>query len=262
MTTVSNTVCYMDLTSAQDLSPRFWDGFVGDAIKWPELNNDRVEAEMRPLPNRSLGGKSDFDDSSSQVNLTGYGNAPPAAPYYDTQSVHTSTVDLHHGSGPVEPSQQQYYEQGYGPNHPDGGNRDSGFYDPYAGPVPQAFSPHGPAYGQGGSPDQSGRVSPGPNMAYGGRTPSPGPNIAYGGRVSPGPNAAYGGRVSPGPGPAYGRSTSPGPNAAYGGGRVGSPGPGAFNPRSTSPGPNAAFGGAGYAQRAGCPGPNAAYRTG
>lgn len=224
---------------------------------------------MRPLPNRSIGGKTEFDDSSSQVNLTqSYGGTAAPAPYYDSQSVHGSTVDLSHA--PVEP-QQQFYDQpqqGYGNTYAgstEGGNRDSGYYDPYAGPVPQAFSPQAPGYGQGqgGPADPSGRTSPGANLAYGGRAASPGLAAAYGGRAaSPGPNAAYGGRVmSPGPNAAYGGRGSPGPNAAYGA-RGASPGPGAFSPRSQSPGPNAAYGGASYGQRAASPGGNAAYRAG
>ena len=124
----------------------------------------------------------------------------------------------------------------------------SGYYDPYRGPVPQAFNDtasmdshshvHSPvgyhqseaipmstlAAHQGGVGPVAGRLSPGPQMAYdmdrsgtpmGGRQ-SPGPAMAYGapygGRASPGPAQAYGA-----PGPYNGRH-SPGPGQAYGGG--------------------------------------------
>lgn len=84
----------------------------------------------------------------------------------------------------------------------------------------------------------AGRVSPGPNQAYGNRSPSPGPYQAYAGRQpSPGPGQIFNGRTSPGPNQAYNGRMSPGPNQAYSG--------------RTSPGPNQAYGGppGAYAQQ-------------
>ncbi|QRV89675.1 transmembrane protein [Ceratobasidium sp. AG-Ba] len=111
----------------------------------------------------------------------------------------------------------------------------------YADPLPRGASP-GPnmAYG-----DSLGRgTSPGPNMAYAdptGRTASPAP-AGYGGyydqpqmsgRLSPGPNLAYGGSQDHGMADPYGRQSP-------------APGMGGYGARAASPGPNVAYNQGGY----------------
>lgn len=125
------------------------------------------------------------------------------------------------------------------PNQPYRDDPSGAFYDPYSGPVPQAFSDgdsiaggeaipmtqigraRSPAPPMGGY--DAGRRSPGPQMAYDQGRRSPGPQAAYmgadTGRSSPAPRA-----MSPGPGMALGGRASPGPQVAYGYG--GAPPPG------------------------------------
>lgn len=117
-----------------------------------------------------------------------------------------------------------------------GGN--PAYYDPYRGPVPQAFNDaasidsHGHNYGgeaipmsnlAPGAVPMAGRRSPGPQLGLDPmRSASPQPQMTpqMTGRQSPGPSLAYG-RASPGPNMAFGATTgrqSPAPGAPYGGG--------------------------------------------
>ncbi|KAI0267763.1 hypothetical protein BC834DRAFT_57905 [Gloeopeniophorella convolvens] len=130
------------------------------------------------------------------------------------------------------------------PNQPYRDDPDASFYDPYHGPVPQAFDQGVP--GEAIPMTQlAGRRSPGPGAAYGGdfggrASPSQQApyGVEYGGRASPAPQAGYpSGRASPGLQAAYGAGgrASPGPQAAYGAGGRASPGPhpayGAYGPQ-------------------------------
>jgi hypothetical protein len=97
------------------------------------------------------------------------------------------------------------------PNQPyrDDPTGQTGYYDPYRGPVPNTLE-HGADWSGEAIPmtqmqPNPGRMSPA-QVPYGAGRVSPGPHMAYGGTSSPGPNAAYGpGRMSPGPQAAYGR---------------------------------------------------------
>ena len=113
------------------------------------------------------------------------------------------------------------------PNQPyrDDPGAPGAYYDPYRGPIPGTIDTPGPQWGGEVIPmtqmSAAGRMSPGPNAAYGAEPAyeyDAGRQSPYAGRTSPGPQASYGGRTSPGPQAAYGaRTMSPGPHAAYGG---------------------------------------------
>lgn len=174
-------------------------------------------------------------DSASEVNLSrnnsGGGGYPQSAfsqpTAYSHPSAADSTADLYAPGGDpyavpplphLNPNTPYRDDPNFGPQ--------GGYYDPYRGPVPQAFndgasmhSAAGQGYGgeaipmsnlnQGGLIPQGGRMSPAPQMAMMNRSVSPLPMAS--GRVSPGPGLAYpgtaamaSGRVSPGPGAAFG----------------------------------------------------------
>ncbi|KAG8908143.1 casein kinase I [Tulasnella sp. 403] len=168
----------------------FDDGNDG-AIKWPDLNDTTA---MQPLPARTPGARSglDSDFRASQADFA-HANVPP---YYDSQSILSSTADLskapleHSTGGPYydNPSLQQEtasydYHGSAAADHVENGGRMSGYYDPYSGPVPDAFSPQATAVAHN---TQSMVVDPYTAADPGRR--SPGPNVAY--------DAAYGPRAA------------------------------------------------------------------
>lgn len=112
---------------------------VTGVINWPDLQKDPEVVPPRPAPSVSAGT--------------------------------TSTVDLVKDPYAVPPLPQN--NGGLGPYRDDA----SGFYDPYRGPVPQAFSTpptstdghqQGWVGGEAIPMSTYGRTSPGPNLAYGG----------------------------------------------------------------------------------------------
>lgn len=202
----------------------------GEAIKWPELNNETHALPARPT------GRAGIDTSPTRQPVDLYSETASNS----NSELHPPSVDPY--AVPPLPHQnpnQPYRDDPYGPTPA------APYYDPYRGPVPQTFQSPAPGGGWGmqGGPEvipmstygaSSARShSPGPASAYSGgydaRSASPAPT----GRQSPGPAYAYGG-----PGPAQ-RRPSPGPAVAYGayGG-----GPGVPPPQGRgSPGPNAAY---------------------
>jgi len=200
-----------------------------EEIKWPELNAHDTAV---PLPTHRTGGAG-FDTEARRSSLG-----------YTPSTAANSTAELQPDPYAVPPLPHM------DPNQPYHDDPNTGFYDPYRGPVPQTLE-HG-----GGIPGEAipmtqlaGRRSPGPVAAFDGG----GGNYGSG-RASPGPHAAFGsgdlgGRASPGPQHAFaGGRTSPGPQVALGGdfGGRASPGPraGAGYPGAgrVSPGPQAAYG--------------------
>ena len=171
--------------------------FADEAIKWPELNS-HGNNDSHPLPVHTTG-RAGFETGSeaslSRVNSSTY-----------------STPDFANGAGPdlyaVPPlphlnPNQPYRDDPSGP---------TGYYDPYAGPVPGTL--------ENGGSEWSGEAIPMTQMNPGSRmTPAPPANFVYdGGRQSPVPHMAYQGRASPRPQVPYaGQTTSSGPQAAYGG---------------------------------------------
>lgn len=193
---------------------------IGEAIKWPDLNT-HGESPLALPTNRAAA-----FETSSEVNLT---RADSRAASDVTGGAASSVADLYNASADpyavpplphLNPNLTQPYRD----------DPSAAYYDPYKGPVPQTFEPGeaipmtqiGAARARSPMPQgtmDSGRVSPGPQVAYGyGGPPQAQGAAMYGGRMSPGPQAAYGGRMSPGPQAAYGGGrTSPGPQVAYGG---------------------------------------------
>lgn len=188
-----------------------------EAIKWPDLNTHGAgAADSHPLPVKNTG-RSGFDTGSE-----GSLSRVPSNNY--------STPDF--GASGVAPDPYAVPPLPHlNPNQPyhDDPAAMAAYYDPYRGPVPGTLE-HGQDWATGTEAipmtqmGGSGRMSPGPQAAYGvgaGGEPmydtgrqSPGPQMAYGGRSSPGPQAAYGGRMSPGPHAAYGGAVSPAPPAS------------------------------------------------
>ncbi|THU84959.1 hypothetical protein K435DRAFT_686520, partial [Dendrothele bispora CBS 962.96] len=174
-----------------------------EAIKWPELNahGNGVGADSHPLPVHNTG-RAGFD-TGSEVSLS-------RAPSTGTHTNY-STADLGGGPDPyavpplphLNPNQPQPYRDDPSPG---------GYYDPYRGPVPNAFNGSDHGHGEAipmtqmippgmSSSAMMGRASPGPSIA---RQMSPAPGVGgYDmGRRSPGPQMMMG-RASPGPGMAY-----------------------------------------------------------
>ncbi|KLO17433.1 hypothetical protein SCHPADRAFT_868244 [Schizopora paradoxa] len=223
--------------------------FDDEPIKWPELNSHSDNVNYALPANRAagstVGGESNVD-SVSEVDLPrqpGVGYNPGQGQYGQTAGASDSTAEL------FAPGSDPYAIPPLPHNNPNAPYRDDpyasqgpGYYDPYRGPVPQAFNdaasmdshpgmhnaqgyytggesiPMSNLAPGGGAGVPGGRRSPNPQMAYDmGRGGSPA--LGMGGRQSPGPGVAYGGRMSPGPGVALGAGRrSPGPDAAYGGG--------------------------------------------
>ena len=165
----------------------------GEAIKWPDLNTHGGTADSHPLPVHSTG-RAGFDTGSepslSRVNSNNY-----------------STADFH-----SNPSSDPYAVPPLphlNPNQPyrDDPGTVGAYYDPYKGPIPGTID-------QGANQEWSGEAIPMTQMNPTGRM-SPGPNIAYNGEHVTGRQSPYGGRASPGPQAAYGGRMSPGPQAAY-----------------------------------------------
>lgn len=166
-------------------------------------------------------------DSTSEVNLNrnmsnaGYTASQYSQPSaYGNQTAADSTADLYApglGGDPyaVPPLPHMNPNAPYrdDPNNY-GGNA---YYDPYRGPVPGTFNDGASidSHGQGEAIPMNNLAAPGGPI----RGPSPGPGMGpmspMSGRQSPGPGYAYGGRVSPNPATMGGRQ-SPGPGAAYG----------------------------------------------
>jgi len=222
--------------------------FDDEPIKWPELNSHSENVNYALPSSRAAGsttgGESNLD-SVSEVDLPRQGGAGVGyTPNQYGQAVGAadSTAELYAPGGdpyaipplPHNNPNAPYRDDPYG-------TQGAGYYDPYRGPVPQAFNDgasmdshpgvhNAPGYYAGGESipmsnlapggvgAAAGRRSPNPQMAYDmGRGASPA--IGMGGRQSPGPGLAYGGRMSPGPGAALGAGRrSPGPDVAYGGG--------------------------------------------
>lgn len=202
---------------------RFSDFDDNEAIKWPELNTHGDKPDSHPLPVNNTG-RAGFGNEDTETTLS---RGPSHHSYAD------STPDV----GSVDPYAVPPLPH-LNPNQPyrDDPTPDP-YYDPYSGPVPNAFT----ETDQGRYTDAipmtqmapSGRRSPGPQMAYDAGRASPRPSM--GGRTSPGPQAALGfsqgyertmspgpvgytspeRRPSPGPGVAYGGRQSPGPQNAY-----------------------------------------------
>ncbi|KIK55183.1 hypothetical protein GYMLUDRAFT_76731 [Collybiopsis luxurians FD-317 M1] len=180
---------------------RFSDFDDNEAIKWPELNahgSDGVDSHPLPVHNT---GRAGFD-TGSEVSLS---RAPST-----TTHTNYSTPDF--GNDPyavpplphLNPSQPGPYR--------DDPSAAGGYYDPYRGPVPGAFSEPSTATEWGPQAGHPGEAYPMTQMASTGRA-SPGPTMM--GRMSPGPGAAYDMRgPSPGAMAMSGRA-SPGPQAAY-----------------------------------------------
>ncbi|KAI0033528.1 hypothetical protein K488DRAFT_6072, partial [Vararia minispora EC-137] len=129
-----------------------------EEIKWPELNAHGDNAGA-PLPTNRLGGAG-FDTGGSDISRPGSragGYAPSVAA--------TSTTELYpaHADPYAVPPLPQF--------NPSAPYRDdpNAFYDPYRGPVPQAFEGAPPGPGGEAIPmtQLSGRRSPGPTAAYG-----------------------------------------------------------------------------------------------
>ncbi|EJD48989.1 hypothetical protein AURDEDRAFT_112729 [Auricularia subglabra TFB-10046 SS5] len=199
----------------------------GEAIKWPELNNETHALPARPT------GRAGIETSPTRQHSDLY-----------SETASNSNSEMHPDPYAVPPLPHQNPNQPYRDDPYGGGGggvpgpAGAPYYDPYRGPVPQTFqSPQAPGWGmQGGeaipmSTYSARSHSPGPGYAYDQRTASPAPTVPQQGRQSPGPNLAYGGppvaaarRPSPGPAQAYGgygqgpamqRGASPGPNMAY-----------------------------------------------
>ena len=142
---------------------------------------------------------------------------------YSHPTAADSTADLYApGGDPYAVPPLPHMNPNQPPYRDEPGFTSQGYYDPYRGPVPQAFndtasiSSHGPHPGEAIPMSNlgvaTGRRSPGPQMGLDMGRVSPQPPMA--GRQSPGPVLAYG----PGPGPMMTGRQSPGPGPAYGGG--------------------------------------------
>ncbi|KAG5647373.1 hypothetical protein DXG03_000441 [Asterophora parasitica] len=206
-----------------------------EAIKWPDLNTHGGTADSHPLPVNSTG-RAGFE-TGSEASLS----RVPSSSY--------STPDL--AGGAQDPYAVPPLPH-MNPNQPyrDDPTAATGYYDPYRGPVPGTLEHGASADDWAGEAipmtQMAGRVSPGPQAAYGAANAS---SVGHGeyaqdyghesydvGRRSPGPQAAYGIQAG-------GRTGSPGPQAAYaaGGGRA-SPGPqAAYSTGRMSPGPQASY---------------------
>ena len=197
-------------------SPRSRDFFVGEAIKWPELNAHGDGENPLALPTNRTGGTF---DTTSEVNLT----RPDSRAGSVAPSAAASSADLFAPNATQDPYAVPPLPH-LNPNQPYRDDPNGGFYDPYNGPVPQSFAEPG---SEAIPMTQMRARSPGPMAAYDPGRRSPGPQQAFyaeGGRnspapvraMSPGPNMALAGRASPGPGPALSGRASPGPGQAYG----------------------------------------------
>ncbi|KAI0768014.1 hypothetical protein BD413DRAFT_448569, partial [Trametes elegans] len=173
-----------------------------EAIKWPDLNTHGDET-THALPTNRTGGAG--FETSSQVNL-----ARPDSRAGSVAPSTGSTADLYASRDPyaVPPLPHLNPNAGAQPYRDDPG---AAYYDndPYAPvaasdaiPMTQINRSRSPA--PSGYAFADGRVSPGPQQAYGldPRARSPGPGALYGGHMSPAPPVA--GRMSPGPQAAYG----------------------------------------------------------
>jgi hypothetical protein len=191
-----------------------------EAIKWPELNTHSGEPDSHPLPVHNTG-RAGFGNENAAGTLS---RAQSQSDSSYTHSYADSTPDFNTADPYAVPPLPHL-----NPNQPYRDDPNS-YYDPYRGPVPNAFNEMAPDAIPMTQMPPSGRRSPGPQMAYEGGRASPGPMAgrtspgpqgalgygqAYPRTKSPGPGAAYGGRQSPGPGPAYGGRQSPGPQNAY-----------------------------------------------
>ncbi|KAF8121765.1 hypothetical protein EV363DRAFT_1184223 [Boletus edulis] len=158
---------------------RFADFDDNEAIKWPELNahNNDVHA----LPTHNTGRAGFGPENDSDLNLT---RAPSPGGGY-ANSITASVPDAYGTSDPyaVPPLPHLNPNQAY---HDDPGayGQPAGYYDPYRGPVPNAFT----------ETISDGHVTEAIPMTQMARMRSPGPQIAYDmqGRGSPAPQAAMG----------------------------------------------------------------------
>lgn len=191
-----------------------------EAIKWPELNahpgdSDAPSHAMPVNPTGRFG----INDTASEVSLS-------RSPSQTAYSTNYSTADLS-TNDPYAVPPLPHLNPNSGMPYRDDPN--TGYYDPYRGPVPQTFNDSTGQWQQGEAipmtqmaPPVSGRLSPGPSLAYGmdGRV-SPNPSMMRAASPNPmmaSPNPMMATRAaSPGPAMAYdmGRR-SPGPQAAYG----------------------------------------------
>ncbi|KAL5526510.1 hypothetical protein ACEPAF_8234 [Sanghuangporus sanghuang] len=193
--------------------------------------NDNLNYELPT--DRSKTGAGAGLDSASEVNLNRGASVAAYSAYsqpsqYSHPTAADSTADLYAPGGDpyaVPPLPHLNPNQPY---RDDPGLGSQGYYDPYRGPLPQTFndtasvSSAGPHAGEAipmsnlGVATAAGRRSPGPQVGLDMGRVSPQPPMA--GRQSPGPSLAYDGRTTPGVGPAMGGRQSPGPGPAYGGG--------------------------------------------
>lgn len=203
----------------------------GEAIKWPELNTHGENPHALPTQRADNAGF----ETNSQVNLT----RPDSRAGSYAPSAAASAVDLYAPNAAQDPYAVPPLPH-LNPNQPYRDDPSGTFYDPYSGPVPQAFSEGDNVSIAGGEAIPMTQInrarSPAPPMGYDAGRRSPGPQMAYdAGRRSPGPQAAYltdqTGRsspspraMSPGPGMALSGRASPGPQAAYGYGGGAPPG--------------------------------------
>lgn len=133
----------------------------GEEIKWPELGH-----ESHALPTRPTGRVGVDDDGFDDAGVAGAGRH--LAGYTpSTTTGEASMADLHAYNDPYAVPPLPHLD----PNQPyrDDPASYGGHYDPYQGPVPQAF--HDPAI-----PERTGTSSPAP--ANFGRE-SPGPSLSY-----------------------------------------------------------------------------------
>jgi hypothetical protein len=193
--------------------------FLGEAIKWPELNA-HGENPHALSANQQRGGF----ETNSEVNLT----RPDSRAGSYAPSAAASAVDLY----AANPAQDPYAVPPLphlNPNQPYRDDPGNGFYDPYSGPVPQTFADGDSIAGGEAIPmTQINRSrSPAPPMGYDAGRRSPGPQMAYEAGRSPGPQATFMGvetgrnspaprTMSPAPAMALSGRASPGPQAAYG----------------------------------------------
>ncbi|KAL1738287.1 hypothetical protein HDZ31DRAFT_70167, partial [Schizophyllum fasciatum] len=193
-----------------------------EAIKWPELNahpgdSDAPSHAMPVNPTGRFG----VNDAASEVSLS-------RSPSQTAYSTNYSTAELA-TNDPYAVPPLPHLNPNSGMPYRDDPN--TGYYDPYRGPVPQTFNDgQGQVWQQGGeaipmtqmAPPPSGRLSPGPSLAYG-----------MDGRASPNPSVMR--AASPNPMMAT-RAVSPAPQMG------GVPPQMAYDMGRRSPGPQAAYG--------------------
>jgi len=179
--------------------------FTDEAIKWPELNSHG--GDIHALPTNSTGRAGFGAENESDLNLA---RAPSPGGGNYAQSVGTSSIGAGHDPYAVPPLPHLNPSQPY--RDDPGAYGESGYYDPYRGPIPNTLGD--------GMSDHGGEAIPMTQMT---RTRSPGPQLAYDmqGRASPGPQAGFGyGGIddrarSPNPA-AAGGTRSPAPHVPYG----------------------------------------------